>query len=251
MRSLPPIPRLRRDLLPSPRVSRDCTTHAPGLSKKGSEQVLPAPILSQNFRPGSWSRAPPQPRGPGGGLCAGAVPNAIAAPLHLTKGGRDNRARASQRELTRQREGCEREAVRRFASRPALLPPATREAHSSAGAESPSRPPAPDSARRQNLTTRAIVQYAATAPIAYAGSLQAQGARSRPSRRRAATTPTARPTNASCPTSTPTLKNSSASGIACSGSPSCASAPAKPSPCSSPNANAASHGYSAARLRRP
>ena len=56
---------------------------------------------------------------------------------------------------------------------------------------------------------------------------------------------------ASCPSSTPTLKQSRASGIACGGRPTSASAPAKPSPCSRPKVNATSQGRRAVRPGRP
>ena len=57
---------------------------------------------------------------------------------------------------------------------------------------------------------------------------------------------------ASCPSSTPTLKANSASGISPCGRPTSASAPAKPSPCSRPKLNATSHGYDrATRCGRP
>jgi len=46
----------------------------------------------------------------------------------------------------------------------------------------------------------------------------------------------------SWPSSTPTLKNSSAIGIAFCGSPIVASAPANPSPCRKPKQNATSQG---------
>ena len=55
-------------------------------------------------------------------------------------------------------------------------------------------------------------------------------------------------TKRSCPSSTPTLKNSSATGIAWSGRPTSLSAPAKPRPCSRPKAKATSHGRRAVRL---
>ena len=49
-------------------------------------------------------------------------------------------------------------------------------------------------------------------------------------------------TNISCPTSTPTLKKSSARGISVCGSPISESAPANPKPCSKPKLRATSQG---------
>ena len=46
----------------------------------------------------------------------------------------------------------------------------------------------------------------------------------------------------SWPSSTPTLKQKSAAGTCCSGTPSSSSAEAKPSPCSRPNAKATAQG---------
>ena len=51
----------------------------------------------------------------------------------------------------------------------------------------------------------------------------------------------------SCPSSTPILKNSSATGIAWPGRPTSLNAPAKPRPCSRPNAKATSHGRRAGK----
>ena len=60
-----------------------------------------------------------------------------------------------------------------------------------------------------------------------------------------------RPRTAAGPASTPRLKNSSATGICPAGKPISLNAPAKPKPCSSPNAKATSQGARAARPSRP
>ena len=55
----------------------------------------------------------------------------------------------------------------------------------------------------------------------------------------------------SCPSSTPTLKKRSASGMAFCGNPTSRNAPAKPSPCKSPKLNAITHGHVSVRPDRP
>ena len=71
----------------------------------------------------------------------------------------------------------------------------------------------------------------------------AQGGHRHPKPRSHRTSPTSTTaTNASCPSSMPTLKANSASGISPWGSPTSASAPAKPRPWSNPNPPATSQG---------
>ena len=58
-------------------------------------------------------------------------------------------------------------------------------------------------------------------------------------------------TNATCPSSTPTLKSSSASGISAFGRPIAVRPLAKPKPCSRPKAKATTHGWRIVKLVSP
>ncbi len=83
--------------------------------------------------------------------------------------------------------------------------------------------------------------------MAYGGTAQAQVGRGTLMRRvicrASAITANTEAMKSSWPTSTPTLKNSSAMGIAFCGRPISDNAPAKPKPCSRPKVNATIHGY--------
>ena len=69
--------------------------------------------------------------------------------------------------------------------------------------------------------------------------------------RNARSSRTMRPTKNNWPISTPTLNSSSASGISACGRPIVVKPLAKPKPCSSPNANATTHGWRIVKLVSP
>jgi len=90
-----------------------------------------------------------------------------------------------------------------------------------------------------------MTQNAETLPMAYAGTRRAHAGCGTPMRcvtcRASATTAKRAAMKNSCPISTPTLKNSSATGSADCGSRTSLNALAKPKPCSKPNVNATIH----------
>src|SRR5436189_53655 len=103
----------------------------------------------------------------------------------------------------------------------------------------------------QKAAIRWMIQNAAILPMAYGGTRQAHAGCDTPLLRvtwRASAMKTKTDAmNKSCPSSTPTLKKSSATGIAVCGRPTSLNAPAKPKPCNSPKVNATTHGQRAVR----
>src|SRR5262249_15520194 len=100
----------------------------------------------------------------------------------------------------------------------------------------------------QKAATRSKHHHEASEPIEYTTAARIQLGQFGRRRRASASAPITAATNRSCPISTPALKPSSASGISPGGSPISASAPAKPNPCRSPNANATAQGCRQAQV---
>ena len=103
----------------------------------------------------------------------------------------------------------------------------------------------------QNAAMRWMIQNAATLPMAYGGTCQTHEGCDTPMRRvTCRASPMTAKTDAmksSCPISTPTLKKSSATGIADCGRPTSLNALAKPKPCNKPKVNATTHGNRSVR----
>src|SRR5580692_9204180 len=86
------------------------------------------------------------------------------------------------------------------------------------------------------------VQNAPREPTVYPGRACAHRGQRTSSVRKERSRPSIRAMKPSCPSSTPTLKLTNASGSSCRGSPALVSALAKPNPCRSPNTNATTQG---------